>query len=164
MIISLVAAMSENRVIGIDNKLPWNIPVDMKRFRDITRGHVVVMGRKTFESLGKPLPQRTNIVITRNRDWTAEGATVVHSLEEALAPYKNSDEEVFVIGGGEIYDRAIEIADRIYLTVVHKNFQGDAYFPEFDSAKFDVFHEEKHNEPIPFTFIDYQRKNDRTKT
>jgi dihydrofolate reductase len=136
--LSLIVAMTESRVIGVNNHLPWNIPEDLKRFRQITAGHPIIMGRKTYESIGKPLPKRTNIVITRDKSYRVEGGAVVHSFEEALEWARRSDgaEEVFVIGGSEIFKLAIPIAYRIYLTVVHWPFEGDTFFPTFDENQF----------------------------
>jgi dihydrofolate reductase len=144
--ISLVVAMSENRVIGIENRLPWNIPEDLKRFKKITSGHPIIMGRKTFESIGRPLPNRTNIVITRNKDYREEGIVACSSLEEAIewAGRAPGSDEICIIGGGEIFRQALPIADRIYLTVVQWPFEGDAHFPEFDESKF----KETAREPI----------------
>ncbi len=136
--ISLVVAMGENRVIGVENRLPWHIPEDLKRFKKITSGHPIIMGRKTFESIGRPLPNRTNIVVTRNREYRAEGTVSCFSLQEALewASRAPGSEEVCVIGGSEIFQQAMPIADRIYLTVVRWPFEGDAYFPPFEENLF----------------------------
>ena len=136
--LSLIVAMSENRVIGVENRLPWHIPEDLKRFRKITTGHPIIMGRKTYESIGKPLPNRTNIVITRNRDYREEGVVTCFSLKEAIewASRAPGSDEVFVIGGGEIFKEALPIADRIYLTEVNWPFDGDAFFPEFNEKAF----------------------------
>lgn len=138
MKISLVVAMSENRVIGVENRLPWNIPEDLKRFKKITSGHPILMGRKTFESIGRPLPNRTNIVITRNKDYRAEGVATCFSLTDALAWAQKAPgaEEVFIIGGGEIFREALPLAHRIYLTEVKWPFDGDAFFPEFDETEY----------------------------
>jgi dihydrofolate reductase len=129
MIISLIAAMDENRVIGRDNEMPWDIPTDRKRFHAITRGHPVILGRKTFESIGRPLSSRTNIVLTRQKDYKAAGCIVVHDLESAFAACVGT-EEVFVCGGEEVFRETISLAHRIYLTIVHEEFEGDAFFPE----------------------------------
>lgn len=148
MKISLIAAMAQNRVIGKENDLPWKLPDDSAYFKQKTSGHTIIMGRKSFEALGKPLPKRTNIVITRQTDFRAEGATVVSSLEAALEvarPIEAQNEqpgggtaEIFVIGGAEIYTLALPVANRIYLTEVQKAYDGDARFPEFDKA---IWHE-----------------------
>ncbi len=129
--ISIIAALAENRVIGVNNTLPWRLPNDLKHFRRLTTGHAIIMGRRNHESIGKPLPERTNIVITRNHDYRAPGCLVAHSLDEALK-MADDDAEVFVIGGAEIYRAALARADRLYLTRVHAEVQGDTFFPEFD--------------------------------
>jgi dihydrofolate reductase len=136
--LSMIVAMSDNRVIGIENRLPWHIPEDLKRFKKITSGHPIVMGRKTFESIGRPLPNRTNIVVTRNRDYRAEGVATCYSLREALewAGRAPGSEEIFVIGGGELFREALPLAGRIYLTEVRWPYEGDAFFPEFDESAY----------------------------
>ena len=159
MIISLMAAMSQNRVIGRDQKLPWHLPQDLKRFNAMTKGHVVGMGRKTFESIGKVLPQRTNIIITRQKNYKVEGGIVVDSLEKALAPYRDTDEEIFILGGGEIFSQTINQADRIYLTEIKKDFDGDSFFPQIDPSQFQIVKKEDHSDPMPFSYLDYARKN-----
>lgn len=131
-IISLIAAMAENRVIGVENRLPWKLPADMKWFRENTLGKPIVMGRKTFESFGaKPLPQRINIVVTSDKNYRVDGAVVVHSIEDALNAAGDAP-EVMIIGGTSFYTQMLPRANRIYLTVVHHAFDGDAWFPEFD--------------------------------
>lgn len=158
--ISIIAAVARGGVIGSGNQMPWHISEDLKRFKAITLGHPVVMGRKTFESLGRALPGRTNVVITRNSDYKAEGCTVVGSLEDALALFGPA-EEVFVIGGGEIYRQAMEVADRLYLTLVDAHFEGDTHFPGIDPRKWRITWRERHERgekfPHPFEFINYQR-------
>jgi dihydrofolate reductase len=129
MILSLIAAMAENRVIGRDNKMPWNLPSDRKRFHAVTRGHPIIMGRKTFESIGRPLSRRTNIVLTRSKDFSAPGCIVVHDLKEALASCGGAD-EAFVCGGAEVFQETVALADRIYLTIIHQPVEGDAFFPD----------------------------------
>ena len=126
--LSLIVAVARNGVIGKDNRLPWRIPEDLKRFRALTMGHHIIMGRRTWESIGRPLPGRTSVVVTRNRDYVATGALVVHSLEDALAQC-TGDEAVFVIGGAEIYANALPLAERIYLTRIHADYAGDTFFP-----------------------------------
>ena len=136
---SMIVAMAQNRVIGRNNQLPWYLPKDLKYFKHVTMGKPILMGRKTFESIGKPLPGRTNIVLTRNPDWQAEGIKVVSSLKQAvelaasIAEIDGQD-ELMVIGGDQIYQTAFPDVDRIYLTEVHAEVEGDAYFPEFDRA------------------------------
>jgi dihydrofolate reductase len=129
--LSLIAAMARNRVIGLHNRLPWRLPADMKRFRELTTGHAIIMGRKTFDSLARPLPNRTNIVVTRDRAFRPDGATVAHSVEEAVAR-AGTDREIFVIGGEQIYRQTLPVADRLYLTLVDSEFEGDAWFPEYE--------------------------------
>jgi len=129
MIISLIAAMSENRVIGAGNRIPWSIPSDLRRFNEITMGHPVIFGRKTFESIGRPLQGRKNIILTEQRNYRIEGASVVHSLADALNLCSN-EEEVFICGGGSLYQETISRADRIYLTEIHRVYEGDTFFPE----------------------------------
>ena len=125
--------MDKNRLIGGENKLLWNIPGELKRFKEITTGHPIIMGRKTHESIGRVLPNRTNIIITRDQDYHVEGAEIAHSLEKALqlAKTKEGGEEVFVIGGGQIYQQALPLADRLYVTVVDGEYEGDTYFPDY---------------------------------
>jgi len=143
--LSLVVAMSENRVIGVNNHLPWNIPEDLKRFKEITLHHPIVMGRKTFESIGRVLPKRTNIVVTRDKTYRVESGAVVHSFEEALewARQAPGSEEVFVIGGSEIFKLALPLAWRIYLTEVSWPFEGDTFFPHFPETEFREVKREK---------------------
>ncbi len=155
MIISFVVAIAENNAIGKDNGLLWHLPTDLKHFKQITNGHTIIMGRKTFDSMGKPLPNRRNIVITRNADLKIEGAEVTTSVDDALALCK-TEEEVFIIGGAEIYKEALDKTDRIYLTTVHQRFEGDAYFPELDRNKWVETAREEHQPDeknnIAFTF------------
>jgi len=129
--ITLIAACSKNRVIGKDNQLICKVPGDLKRFKELTTGHPILMGRKTFESIGRPLPNRTNIVITRDKNWKQEGCLVYNNFEDVL--YIFEKENLFIIGGGEIYKSLINLADKIELTLIDKDFDGDAYFPEIDS-------------------------------
>tara|TARA_B100000900_G_scaffold377707_1_gene361369 strand:- start:70 stop:570 length:501 start_codon:yes stop_codon:yes gene_type:complete len=139
MIVSLIVAASENNVIGKDNDLIWNLPKDMNYFKETTQSHFVIMGRKNFESIPhkfRPLPNRTNVVVTRQTSYKAEGCIVVNSIEEALSKAKEADDaEPFIIGGGEIYRLALDnnLVNRIYLTRVHKHYEGDTFFPEINS-------------------------------
>lgn len=158
----LVAAASENDVLGKDNDLMWHLPDDFKRFKSITSGHHIIMGRKTFESFPKPLPNRTHIVITRQRDYQPDGCIVVHSLEEALREIPEN-QDAYVIGGGEIYSLAIDDADKIELTRVHDSFNNaDAFFPKIDDAKWNLIDEQFHaadeKHKYPFTYLTYVRK------
>ena len=160
-LITLIAAASENNVIGKDNKLIWHLSDDLKHFKDLTKGHVVIMGRKTFESMPKALPNRTNIIITRKTDYLVNDAIVVNSLNQALEKAVG-DNQPFIIGGGEIYSLAIKIVDRIELTRVHTELEGDAYFPEIDHNIWEEvsrekrLKDEKHN--YDFSFIRYNKK------
>ena len=139
MILSLLVAASENNVIGKDNKLPWHLPNDLKYFKNLTWGMPILMGRKTFESIGKALPGRKSIVITRNNDWQREGVEVVHSIEEAIQKAEGYGvKEIFVIGGAEIFKTALPDANRIYLTRIHHNFDGDVYFPQVSEQEWDL--------------------------
>ena len=131
MRISIIAGMDKNRLIGQDNRLPWKLPADMKHFRRMTLGKPVLMGRKTFESIGKPLPKRTNIILTHDRDYRAKGCTVTHSIEEALDMVKDR-EEIMIIGGASLYTLFLPCAARLYLTRIHDCFEGNVYFPAFD--------------------------------
>ncbi len=162
MLISLIVAASENRVIGRDNDLPWRLPDDMRFFVKTTKGHHILMGRKNLESFGKLLPNRTNILLTRDQSYQFEGAEIFYELEEAIEFAKRrGEEELMVIGGGEIYKQCLPKADRIYFTQVHAEIEGDVYFPEIDSSqwklKSELFHDkdEKHN--YSFTFKTFER-------
>lgn len=165
MILSQVAAMARNRVIGKDNKLPWHLPEDMKFFREVTKGHILLLGRKTFESLGKPLPGRLHIVITRQPLKSNDPMVIyVTSVSEALEEIKNVaaqwPEEIMIIGGGEIYRQTLPQTDRIYLTVIDKDFEGDAYFPEFSEKDFALVDQKQNQGPLPFSFRVYERRAD----
>jgi dihydrofolate reductase len=146
--LSLIVATSENNVIGHLNKIPWYMPRDLKHFSDVTRGHTVIMGRNTYESivarLGKPLPERNNIIVTRQKDFVAAGCIVAHSLEEALLK-SPANEEVFVIGGSQLYAEALTKADKIYRTLIHTSIEGDAFFPKLDESSWKLV--EKKSEP-----------------
>jgi len=159
--ISLIAAMTDDRVIGIGNRLPWKLPADMRWFRRHTLGKPIVMGRKTFESFGaKPLPERLNIVITRDPDYRAEGAVVVHDIDAALRAAGEAD-EVLIIGGASFYEQMLPRADRLYLTFVHADIEGDAWFPEFDPSAWHEIHREDHpadeKNPYPYSFVILER-------
>jgi dihydrofolate reductase len=156
MIVSIIAAIAENRVIGRDNKMPWNLPSDRKHFHALTRGHAIIMGRKTFESIGRPLSQRTNIVLTRQRDYRAAGAIVVHDVESAFAACGAAD-EVFICGGEEVFRETIANVDRIYLTVIHQHVEGDAYFPEIPENYAEVERQEV-EDVMPYALVVYERR------
>ena len=158
--VSIIVAVAQNGTIGDKNSLLWHIKEDMRFFRTTTSGHAVIMGRKTFESLGsKPLPKRTNIVITR-QDVEFEGALTAHSLQEAIAMAKG-DEEIFIIGGAQIYAQALECADRLYLTLVEKDYEGDTSFPEIDYRYWQLVAEERHERgeeyEYPFSFLTFDK-------
>lgn len=158
--ISVIAALARNRVIGIENRLPWRLPEDLAHFKALTLGHPILMGRKTFESLGRPLPGRTNIVITRNPDYKPEGCLVSASIPAAIALCEDAD-EIFFIGGAELYAQAIPLADRLYLTEVDIEATGDAWFPEYDRSAFREVTRESHTgekgDAIGFDFVVYER-------
>ncbi len=159
--VSIIVAIAQNGTIGDKNSLLWHIKEDMRFFRATTSGHAVVMGRKTFESLGsRPLPKRTNIVITR-ADRVFEGALTAHSLEEAIR-LAEGDEEIFIIGGAQIYREALRIADRMYITRVMHDYEGDTSFPDIDLSEWELVAEEKHDRgeeyEYPFAFLTYERK------
>ena len=143
MTITIIAAMGRNRVIGRDGGLPWRLPADLKFFKSQTMGHHLIMGRRTWAELGKPLPGRTNIVVTRNQDFEADGAIVVRSFEAALE-YSNGEEEVFVAGGAEIYKLALPVCDRMHLTLIDEEFEGDTFFPAYDKGEWELVGEELH--------------------
>lgn len=160
--ISLVAAMSSNRVIGKDQGLPWHLPEDLKFFKDTTKGKVIVMGRKTYESLGKPLPQRYNIVISRSLNVSGERLTTCSTLEEGLELAKKLapswDEEICIIGGAEIYSQSLGVADRIYLTEIHQDFDGDTFFPEFDPGEWKlVSQRDSQDGDLRYSFCVYEK-------
>jgi dihydrofolate reductase len=160
MSLSLIAAVSENGVIGRGGGLPWRLPADLKRFKALTMGHTIVMGRRTFESIGRVLPGRASVVITRNSAYRAPGATVVDSLEEALRRAAPGD-EVFVIGGEEVFRLALPRAGRLYLTLVHASVAGDASFPDPALAGWKLLEDERHaadeRNEFPYSFRVYER-------
>lgn len=167
MRLSLIAAVAENGCIGNQNKLPWYLPEDLKYFKAITSGKAIIMGRNTFDSLGRPLPNRTNIVITRNSQFSApEGVRVVHSLQEAITVAQavadiQGQDEILVIGGAQIYAEALPLANRLYLTEVKKVVAGDAYFPALEKSDWvEVARESYHYEPalLDYSFVVYDRR------
>lgn len=163
MKLSLIAALSTNNVIGRNNQVPWRLSTDLKHFKSLTMGHHLILGRKTFESVGRPLPGRTNVVVTRQEDYAAGGIIVLHSLEEGVRfAARAGESEAFIAGGAEIYAQSLHTADRMYLTRVHAEVEGDTWFPEFndvtewklvDSEHFDA---DEKNE-YPFSFLTYER-------
>jgi dihydrofolate reductase len=159
MIVSIIVAVGENNAIGKNNQLLWYMPADLKYFKNKTSGHTIIMGRKTFDSVGKPLPHRRNIVVTR-QDIKIEGCEVVKSIDDAIALCKGED-EVFIGGGAEIYRQAMDKTDRIYLTIIHKMFDADTFFPEIDFTKWVETEHEDHQadekNKLPYSFITLER-------
>lgn len=157
--ISIIVAMAKNRVIGANNRLPWHLSADLKRFKALTMGHHIIMGRKTFESIGKPLPGRTTLVISRDTGYQAPGAKVVHSLPAALSA-SVGDSEVFIVGGEQIYHESLPVADRIYLTEIDKEFDGDSFFPSLTSKAWRTLGRETHEDSaagLSYSFVTYDR-------
>ena len=161
MLISLIAAMSSNRVIGDRGTIPWKIPGEQKMFKKITLGHAVIMGRKTFESLDRPLPERTNIVITRQEDYNAQDCIVVHDLTSAIQACPPGESEAFICGGGQLYHESFPMADLIYLTVIPREIPGDTFFPEIPESKFQIIKSETIEGPEPYHFNIYERIGDK---
>ncbi|MBK1988707.1 dihydrofolate reductase [Sphaerospermopsis aphanizomenoides BCCUSP55] len=164
VLISLIAAISENRILADSKKehirlgIPWHIPSDLRHFQEITRRHPVIMGRKTYSTFNQPLPNRTNIIVTRNPDYQAPGCLVFHSLSEAIAWTKMSEtEEIFIAGGGQIYTEAIQFANKLYLTIVEGNFEGDIYFPEFANFGKVTKEEPWEENGFRFKFVEMER-------
>jgi dihydrofolate reductase len=159
--VSLIVAMARNRVIGVNNTLPWHLPADLKHFKALTMGHHIVMGRKTYESIGKPLPGRTSVVVTRNAGYVQPGVIVANSLEAAISAC-GVDEEIFVIGGAELYRQAIKFADRIYLTEIAADIPGDAHFTDLDSKSWQetgrASHSPDEKNLYSYHFVVYDRK------
>lgn len=153
--INIIVATSINGVIGCNNKLLWHLSTDLKRFKQITIGNPVIMGRKTYESIGKPLKNRRNIIISRNKNYKADGCEIVFSLEEAI---KLTNNNCFIIGGGEIYNQSINIADKIYLTIIDKEFYGDVKFPKLNDEWIKIKSEDFLENKIKCSFLEYERK------
>ena len=155
--IKIIVATSNNRVIGDSNKLIWNLPSDLRRFKEITTGHPIVMGRKTYESIGRPLPNRRNVIITKDTNYVVDNCEVVNSIEEALLLTNN---DCFIIGGGEIYKQTLPLASQVFLTLIDEEFQGDTYFPELDKSWFlskeEKFQSDEKN-PHNYSFIVYEK-------
>ena len=158
--LSIIAALSRNRVIGKDNQLPWRLPADLKHFKAVTLGKPVIMGRKTFESIGKPLPGRDNIVVTRDPQFRADGIAVAHSLDDALAQGRTAP-EIMLIGGAQLYTQALPRAQRLYLTLIHTDIDGDAHFPKYDPAAWRETAREDHaaddSNPHSYSFVILER-------
>lgn len=158
--ISMIAAIGKNRELGKGNDLLWKIPDDLKRFKEITKGHPVIMGRKTYESIGRPLPRRTNIVITRDKDWSTEGVFPVASMDEALAlgKIKPGGDEIFIIGGGQIYELGLAFADKLYLTLIDGMKAADSFFPPYEQTfKKKKFVGDGEYEGVKYTWMDFER-------
>ena len=158
MEIIVIAAMAANRVIGRKNRIPWKLPGEQKRFKETTWGHTIIMGRKTYESIGKPLPGRRNIIVSRNLHYTAEGCEVVASLDQAYRICKG-DERVFNIGGEQLYRQGIKSADTLIITVLQQPFTGDTFFPDFSQTDFQLIESENITTPIPYSIQTYRRIN-----
>jgi dihydrofolate reductase len=158
--ISYIVAMDIQQAIGLGNQLPWRLPADLAYFKKTTMNHTVLMGRKTYESIGKPLPNRTNVILTQNKDYQAEGCLVVHSVEQAVEQFKN--EEVFVIGGAEVFQLFMASVDRLYITLIEHEFEADTFFPEFDIEEWELessedgIHDAKN--PYDFSFLVYTKR------
>ena len=157
MIISAIVAMASNRVIGNRGDIPWKIPGEQKMFKEITLGHTVIMGRKTYESIGRPLPGRTNVVITRQSGYQADGCIVVHDLNSAVQSCPAGENEVFICGGGQLYGEAMSATDRIYLTVLPREVEGDTYFPEISETEFKLSRSDHIDGVEPYDFLVYDR-------
>jgi dihydrofolate reductase len=161
MMITIVAAAAENNALGKDNDLIWRLPDDFKRFKALTSYHHIIMGRKTFESFPKPLPNRKHVVVTRQENYQNEAIEVVHSLEEAIQ-FSSTEDQIFIIGGGEIYKQALPFANKIELTRVHGEFEADAFFPEIDEEKWDLvnseFHDKDEKHKYSFSYLTYTKK------
>lgn len=163
MLLSIIVAVSENGVIGLDNQLIWRLPDDLKRFKQLTLGHPMIMGRKTFESIGKPLPGRQSIIITRDKNFSFEGTIVVNTLEDAIEAAKQTGtDEAFVVGGGEIYNQVQPLCDKLYITEVHTDIEGDTFFkienPELWKESERIHHKSDEKHAISFDFVDFVRK------
>ncbi|MBU3644647.1 MAG: dihydrofolate reductase [Candidatus Methylopumilus sp.] len=159
MSLSVIVALAKNRVIGLNNTLPWHLPEDLKRFKQLTMGHHIIMGRKTYESLGRLLPGRQTVIVTRNPDYKVDGAIVVHSLEQAIS-VSSADSEAFLIGGAELYQQSLPLAKRLYLTMIDAEFEGDAYFPEIELDHWDLLEQQDliSQQGWAFHYLSYQRK------
>ena len=157
-IISLICSIASNRAIGKGNKLLWDIPEDLKHFKAITSGHVIIMGDKTYNSIGRSLPNRTNIVLTRDKNFKAKNCIISYSIEEALEKAKELEkEEVFIIGGGQIYKQTIGLADKLYLTIVEGKYEADTYFPDYSGFK-KIIRQEKHdNGKYRYTYLELEK-------
>lgn len=161
---TIVVAMGQKNEIGSNNQLLWHLPKDLKHFKELTSGHPVIMGRKTYESIGRPLPNRTNIVVSQRKDWFEEGVLIVGSLKEALKFAKKIDENIYIIGGGEIYRQTMDLCDRLEVTRVNAELEADTFFPEIDSEKWqktnEICHEKDEKNSFDFCFETWERITD----
>ena len=162
---SILVAMANNRVIGRDNRLPWHLPADLKHFKFLTMGQTIVMGRKTYESIGKPLPGRANVIVTRQMDYEAPGAVVVNSIEDALRVCEETsmgNAENFIIGGEKLYRQALKFCQRMYVTEIIRDYEGNVFFPEFDKNEWEEKQRDKHisakDDDLEYHFVIYERK------
>lgn len=157
--LSIIVAVANQNVIGINNTLPWHLPEDLKRFRALTTGHYIIMGRKTYESLGRLLPNRTTVIVTRNKNYQIEGALIAHTLQAALA-LCDGDAEPFLIGGAELYKEGVQLANKLYLTEVHADFKGDAFFEQIDLTRWQQEVREKHiaENGLEYSYVSYLAK------
>ncbi len=155
---SIIAAIGKNRELGRDNKLLWGIPDDLKRFKELTSGHPIIMGRKTFESIGKPLPNRTNIIVTRDENFKRDGCVVVNSIEDAFKKAKALDKEIFVIGGAQIYKQSLPYVKKLYLTLINEEADADTFFPPYEEEFIKkLAHKERVHNGIKYQWIDFER-------
>ena len=167
MKISLIVAMASNRVIGLNNKMPWHLSADLKKFKSITMGSPILMGRKTYESIGRPLPGRTNMIISRNLDYQQEGCLVFNDLKTAFTKAAESTDEIFIIGGSDLYKAILPMADTIYLTLINRDFEGDTFFPEIDLNEWsEVTREDIKDDPdapFSYSFLKLEKTNRSTR-
>lgn len=158
---TIVVAMGVKNEIGFENQLLWHLPKDLKHFKEITSGHPVIMGRKTYESIGKPLPNRTNIVVSRKNDWFEEGILIVGSIKEAIKFAKKIDEEIFIIGGGKIYEQTMDLVDKLEITLVKADLEADTFFPKIDAKIWkktdEICHEKDEKNQYDFCFQTYEK-------
>ena len=159
--ISLIVAMAKNRTIGINNNLPWRCPEDLKHFKALTMGHHMIMGRKTFDSIGKTLPGRTTVIVTRNQNLSIDGCVIAHSLQDAIDA-SSEDNEIFIVGGAELYAQSLALVDTLYITEIQQDVDGDAHFPEFDPSQWQetsrIAQAQETPQPLAYHFVTYQRK------
>ncbi len=164
MTLSHIVAVAKNDVIGVKNDLPWNIPEDMKFFREKTRGKALIMGRKTFESVGHPLPDRLNVVVTRQKNFSSDAPNVVvkpdlqSAIEYCRGQTSKYGDEIFIIGGGEIFKESLPLVDVIYLTRIHRDYDGDVFYPQLPEKDFELIEQRDRTEPVPFSFLTYMRR------